>query len=150
MDAYCRSRDILKRKKQVPDPAYAPKDVVRTCLSALQNNDDPQLDHGACVVLEFRSPAGPLSEGGLDPSEYGRFLRSTHPYNALLDFKSAEAIGDPESISGNEFTIRQGVKLKSFEDYTGTSKETLFDFYLSKHNDTWLLDVILHREGSKP
>lgn len=101
-------------------------------------------------MLEFKSPAGPLSEGGLDPSEYGRFLRSTPPYNNLLDFKSAEAAGDPEVIAGNEYTVKQGVKLRSFEDYAGKSAETFFDFYLSRHNDTWLIDVILHREGSKP
>ena len=77
-------------------------------------------------------------------------MRSTHPYNALLDFKSAEAIGDPEVISGNEYTVKQGVKLRSFEDYSGKSEETLFDFYLSKHSDKWLIDVILHREGPKP
>lgn len=130
----------------MPDPSYAPKDVVRTCLSALQNNDDPQFDHGACVVLEFKSPVGPLSEGGLDPSEYGRFLRSTPPYNALIEFKSAEAVGNPEVLAGNEYTVKQCVKLKSFEDFAARSEETFFDFYLSKHKDLWLIDVILHRE----
>jgi hypothetical protein len=43
------NRDICIRKKQIPNEAYAPKDVIRTCLLALQNNDDPQLDHGMII-----------------------------------------------------------------------------------------------------
>lgn len=59
---------ILRRKKQVPTEAYGPKDVIRICLLALQSNDDPQLDHGAAVVMQFKSPNGLLSQGGLDPA----------------------------------------------------------------------------------
>ena len=45
------SRSILKRKGQVPNPELSPRDVIKIILAALQNNDDPQLDHGASVVL---------------------------------------------------------------------------------------------------
>ena len=41
------TRDVLPRRKQIPSPDYSPQDVCRIVLSALQNNDDPQLDHGA-------------------------------------------------------------------------------------------------------
>jgi hypothetical protein len=44
-------RDMLPRKGQIPLPSYGPKDVCKIILAALQNNDDPQLDHGACVAL---------------------------------------------------------------------------------------------------
>jgi hypothetical protein len=71
------NRGILKRKFQVPSQEYAPQQVVLKVLDALQVCDDPQLDHGSCVLLEFRSPQGPLSQGKLDPAEYGRFLRNT-------------------------------------------------------------------------
>ena len=37
------TRDILKRRGQVPLPSYTPQDVCKICLKALQNNDDPQL-----------------------------------------------------------------------------------------------------------
>jgi len=45
------SRSILVRKGQIPSSKYSPRDVVSICLAALQNNDDPQLDHGAAVVM---------------------------------------------------------------------------------------------------
>ena len=45
------SNRILKRKGQVPSPSLGPEDVVKICLSALQFNDDPRLDHGASVVM---------------------------------------------------------------------------------------------------
>ncbi len=38
------SRMSLARKGQVPLLEYSAQDVVRICLAALQNNDDPQLD----------------------------------------------------------------------------------------------------------
>jgi hypothetical protein len=63
--------DTLKRRKQVPDAGYTPQQVVEKCLAALEINDEPQLDHGCCVLLSFKSPTGPLAEGGLDPAEYG-------------------------------------------------------------------------------
>jgi len=45
------SKAILKRKGQYPQPNLEPKDIIRICLAALQHNDDPQLDHGASVVM---------------------------------------------------------------------------------------------------
>lgn len=143
------SREILVRKRQVPMKEYLPKDIIRICLLALQTNDDPQLDHGSSVVLEFKSNGGLLAQGKLDPSEYGRFLRTTEPYNSLIDFKSAELVGQPEKVEGAaEESIRQCVRLKSYEDISRKSQETYFDFYLSKANDLWLVDVILHRDSS--
>lgn len=138
--------NILARKKQIPSKDYGPKDVIRICLQALQSNDDPQLDHGACVVMSFKSPSGMLSEGRLDPAQYGRFLRSTEPYNLLVDFKQAETIGPLESMSEDETRVRQGVLLKSFENFSGEAEQAAFDFYLTKTNEMWLLDVILARE----
>ena len=115
------TREILKRKNQIPDAKYSHVDVCKIVLSALQNNDEPQLDHGACVALydhiflnekinikftfsfetfiiyiqnilrEFKSPTGILASEGLDPAGYGRFLRSTK-YSSLIDFKSFELL----------------------------------------------------------
>ena len=47
------TREVLPRRKQIPSPDYSPQDVCRILLSALQNNDDPQLDHGV-----YYSPVG--------------------------------------------------------------------------------------------
>jgi hypothetical protein len=137
----------LVRKKQVPDKKYSSKDVIRICLAALQNNDDPQLDHGSCVVLAFKSPQGPLAQGNLDPSGYGRFLRTTTPYNVLLDFKSAEVVGDSQELGQN--VIKQAVLLKSYGGYAGGPEDVLFDFYMSRVEDTWLIDVILATESKR-
>lgn len=52
--------DSLKRRKQIPLPEYDPRKVVQICLDALQVNDEPQLDHGCCVLLSFKSPNGPV------------------------------------------------------------------------------------------
>jgi hypothetical protein len=137
MRAWSGSRDSLKRRKQVPDPSYTPADVVQLCLRALQNNDEPQLDHGACVVLEFKSPSGVLAEGGLDPAGYGHFLRTTMPYSILIDFSKAELKGSEVQLK-DSLSVRQEVIVKGLSGDTA-----LFDFYLSKHDNTWLIDAIL-------
>lgn len=138
------TRDILKRRLQTPAPEYSAQDVVLKCLKALKNNDDPQLDHGSCVVLEFSSPQGTIKSSGLDPAEYGLFLRESYP--ALLDFKEAELIGKPIELLGAEEQVMQHVKVSGWTSGGLGSKpgETFFDFYLTKssHN-LWLIDVIL-------
>ena len=85
------TRDILKRKGQVPRPEYSPQDVCRIVLDSLSTNDDPQLDHGACVTLEFKSPVGALADANLSPSTFGEFLR--REYSNLVDFKEAKLLG---------------------------------------------------------
>lgn len=137
------TRDILKRKGQIPLASLGPRDIIKICLAALQHNDDPQLDHGGAVVLEFKSPNGVIAESGLDPAGYGRFLRST-AYSALLDFSSVELLGDLEEIAGGD-SVRQSVKIKQF-DSPGKFFEHTFDFYLSKVNGLWLLDSILKKK----
>ncbi len=136
------TRDILTRRKQVPSSEYNAIDVVKICVEALKCNDDPQLDHGACVVLEFKSPNGPLSDQSLDPAAYGYFLRSSE-YQALLDFKDYEIFGDSIPIR-DSLSIKQPVKIIGWT--TGSNPgEKIFDFYLTKVNDKWLIDVILLR-----
>ena len=135
------SREMLGRRKQIPASEYTIQDVVKKCLAALQNNDEPQLDHGACVTLEFKNPSGPLAEGDLDPAAYGRFLRSTE-YNVLLDFKKAEIIGEPEQLN-DSLSYKQRVKVTGWQNDITKKSDSLFDFYLTKVSDKWLLDVIL-------
>ena len=135
------TREVLPRRKQIPSPDYTPQDVCRIVLSALQNNDDPQLDHGACVVLEFKSPTGPLAEGGLDPAGYGRFIRDSD-YNALIDFKSADMIGEPVSL-GDSLSVRQSVKITDWQSSDTSRGDKVFDFYLTNCSGQWLIDVIL-------
>ena len=136
------TKDILTRRKQVPSSEYNVIDVVKICVEALKCNDDPQLDHGACVVLEFKSPNGPLSDQSLDPAAYGYFLRSSE-YQALLDFKDYEIFGDAIPIR-DSLSIKQPVKIIGWT--TGSNPgEKIFDFYLTKVNDKWLIDVILLR-----
>ena len=135
-------KDMLVRKGQVPDEKYTPKDVVKIILAALQDNDSPQLDHGACVVLEFRSNNGPLNDPNLDPSKYGQFLRSTE-YNSLIDFKSAQFIGDPIELV-DTLSVKQSVNIVGWQ--SKGEKNNIFDFYLSKVDKKWLIDVILRKE----
>jgi hypothetical protein len=135
------TRIALPRKGQVPLPEYSAQDVVRICLSALQNNDDPQLDHGACVSLEFKSPMGPLSEGGLDPAAYGRFIRGSE-YSSLIDFKSYELVGEIEQLS-DSLSVRQKVRITDWQSSANSKGITFFDFYLTQVSGCWLLDIIL-------
>jgi hypothetical protein len=109
------TRDILRRRQQVPLPEYSPAEVCRTILAALQDNDLPQLDNGAAVVLEFKSPTGLLAEGNLDPAAYGRFLRGTDEYSSLIDFKSAELVGETQKVGGDSLSVRQVSMLKVVE-----------------------------------
>ena len=133
-------RDILKRRRQVPDPSYSPQQVVSKCLEALQVNDDPQLDHGCCVLLEFKSPEGPLAEGKLDPAEYARFLRTTK-YAPLLDHSQSELLGDPQQLQ-DSLSVKQRVKVKAWAAENAL-ETAYFDFYLSRLDETWLIDVVL-------
>mmetsp|Transcript_2396 Transcript_2396/g.4247 ORF Transcript_2396/g.4247 Transcript_2396/m.4247 type:complete len:210 (-) Transcript_2396:12-641(-) len=138
------TRDILPRKKQIPSKEYSATSVVRKILDALQINDDPQLDHGCCVLLEFKSPSGPLAKTDLDPAAYGRFLRNTE-YGLLIDHTVSTLVGEPEELS-DSLSIRQKVTIKGYgSDDMGPRelKELDFDFYLTNVESTWLLDVIL-------
>mmetsp|Transcript_5513 Transcript_5513/g.5693 ORF Transcript_5513/g.5693 Transcript_5513/m.5693 type:complete len:214 (-) Transcript_5513:34-675(-) len=137
------STNMLERRGQIPKEEYGPKDVIRICLSALQHNDDPQLDHGACVVLAFKSPTGVLSQNNLDPAAYGRFLRSTE-YIRLTDFSSVDLIGDMEVNSEDNDSVRQTVRVCGWKT-NGVIPCTDFDFYLSKAENLWLMDAILKR-----
>eukprot|EP01036_Dinobryon_divergens_P029231 gene29231-38299_t len=138
------STESLKRRKQVPSSEYDPQTVVRKCLQALQANDDPQLDHGCCVLLSFKSPFGMLTQGGLDPTGLGRFLRTTN-YEILLDNADFDLLGDPFPSPENSLSIRQTVQVKGWErtGRGGDAERRNFDFYLTKYNDTWLVDVVL-------
>ena len=128
----------MARRGQVPTPDMTPRDVCKVCLTALQNNDDPQLDHGAAVVLQFASPSGLLAEGGLDPAQYGRFLRDSE-YSALIDFKTAEFVGEPQEV-GDSLVAKQTVKVVGWDGQA----PRLFDFMLSQvSGEQWLLDIIL-------
>ena len=129
------STDTLQRRGQVPEIRYSPSDVCKIILSALQSNDDPQLDHGACVVLEFATPNGPLKTSGLDPSEYGHFLREE--YSELIDFKEAIFLGEPEEM-GDSLQVKQNIQVIQFGD---TFAE--YSIYLSLYNEKWHVDVIL-------
>lgn len=136
--------DILGRRGQVPKTEYSIKDVVNIVVTALGCNDDPQLDHGACTALSFRSPGGPLADASLDPASYGSFLRSNE-YCALLDYKSYELAGDPIELK-DSLSVKQQVNINGW--VTGNSPGAkIFDVYLTKVSDQWLLDVILLRKG---
>jgi len=130
--------DILERRKQLPSVDQSPTDVVRIVLAALKINDDPQMDHGACVLLEFSNPKGILREGKLDPGELGSFLREK--YSVLIDFKRAELVGDPSETE--PFSVTQRVKILDWD--TNNTAGTNFDFFLSRvPGKSWLIDVIV-------
>lgn len=128
---------ILKRKGQVPLETHTPADIIRICLDALKLNDEPQLDHGCCVVMEFRSPTGPLSQLK-NPAEFGNFLRSDESYSSLVDFHVSNMVGALDVVNTN--SAKQTVEIIGWGQQP---KKTKFDFYLSKHASNWLLDVIL-------
>jgi len=132
--------EILKRRKQIPSSEYDPETVVNKCMQALQANDDPQLDHGCCVLLAFKSPFGLLTQGGLDPGGYGRFLRSTN-YNILIENADFKLVGD-KIFSKDSLSVRQRVQVNGW-NIDGNVNKSLFDFYLSKHDGMWLVDVVL-------
>lgn len=138
------TRIALARRGQIPLPEYSAQDVVRICLAALQNNDDPQLDHGACVSLEFKSPMGPLAEGNLDPAAYGRFIRGSN-YVSLIDFKTSELVGELEPLS-DSLSVRQHVRITDWQSSPDSRGVSNFDFYLSQVRGSWLLDIILIRK----
>lgn len=138
------TRIALARRGQIPLPEYSAQDVVRICLAALQNNDDPQLDHGTCVSLEFKSPMGPLAEGNLDPAAYGRFIRGSD-YVSLIDFKTSELVGELEPLT-DSLSVRQQVRITDWQSSPDSRGVTNFDFYLSQVRGYWLLDIILLRQ----
>lgn len=125
---------MLQRRGEVPDSKYSPIDVIRVVLKALQTNDYPQLDHGACVVLEFRSPNGPLAVFS-NPAELGAYLRKS--FDKLVDFKEARLVGELQSTGDS---VQQSVEVQSWESPT-----EFYTFYLTKTDNTWLVDAILKK-----
>ena len=150
------SKSMLKRRGELPDPNYKPLDVLRVCLKALESNDYPQLDHGACVVLEFRAPNSPLAVFS-NPAHFGSYLRNSE-YKSILDFKDAKPIGTPiilkEELS-QPTSIKQYVEITTFPDYNSIKNvfpadsngripdnKVNFTFFMSFHEDLWLIDAI--------
>lgn len=138
------TRTILKRKKQIPDATYSPQKVVRICMDALGVNDDPQLDHGCCVLLEFKTPDGPLAKNNFDPASYARFIRSSE-YSILIDYGSYELLGDPKPIRNGK-SMMQKVSVVGFRDGSNPVARRNFDFYLTQIDDKWLIDVVVLSE----
>lgn len=132
--------EILERRNQVPKKSYTPIEVTKICLQALQNNDDPQLDHGACVVLAFKSPNGLLASSSLDPAGYARFIRNE--YSGLIDFYKADVIGQPIELK-DSLSVKQRVEITGYNVGNTRSVPQQFDFYLTKVDEYWLVDVIL-------
>lgn len=139
------TRQILKRKKQIPDPSYSPIQVINLCMNALSINDDPQLDHGCCVLLEFASPNGPLREKNLDPAAYARFLRSSD-YSLLIDHNRYELNGDLKTIRNGNSVI-QAVDVFGYRDESGNIPSNTFDFFLSQVEGKWFVDVVVLRNS---
>jgi hypothetical protein len=137
------TRTILPRKKQVPLPTYSPRDVVTKCLDALQVNDDPQLDHGCCVLLEFRSPAGALATAGSDPIAFRQILSQTNR-GCLIDHSYSTYIGSMEGEDSAGMTAQQRVEVRHEGELSAEGPTTQqFEFQLSKWGDLWLIDDIL-------
>ena len=155
------TKSMLQRRGELPDPKYKPIDVIRVCLKALESNDYPQLDHGACVVLEFRAPDSPL-QVFTNPAEFGTYLRG-NDYKCILDFKVARPIGEAVILkqeAGETVSIKQKVEITNFPDYNtvkavfpdstdGSSApqrvqdvKVNFNFFLSLHGDVWLIDAL--------
>ena len=134
----------MKRKGQVPRPEYSPQDVCRIVLDSLSTNDDPQLDHGACVTLEFKSPVGALADANLSPSTFGEFLR--REYSNLVDFKEAKLLGGASELGSSSISLKQDVRVFPFGP---DAQPEDFSFYLSYVGDLWLIDVILRKGVSR-
>lgn len=130
------TKSMLERRGEIPDPKYSPIDVIRVVLKALQTNDYPQLDHGACVVLEFKSSTGPLAIFS-NPAELGAYLRKN--YENLVDFKEAKLVGDLQIVSST--LQQQSVEVVLWE----TASTEYYTFYLTLENDTWLVSAILKK-----
>ena len=126
----------LERRGELPDPKYSPIDVIRIVLKALQTNDYPQLDHGACVVLEFKSPAGPLAIFS-NPAELGAYLRKS--YENLVDFKEAKLVGESKVVGS---IMQQSVEVIPWESSIPSESYT---FYLTQVENTWLVDAIIKK-----
>ena len=151
------SKSMLKRRGEMPDPTYKPIDVLRVCLKALESNDYPQLDHGACVVLEFKAPNSPLAVF-LNPAHFGSYLRNSE-YKSILDFKNAKPSGNLiilKEEQGQPISIKQDVEITTFPDYNSIKSvfpadsnaaripdhKVIFSFFMSLHDDLWLIDAI--------
>ena len=63
-------------------------------------------------------------------------------YESLIDFCSAELHGKTEQIQ-DSLSIRQQVKVKSWDE--SDDKYSFYDFYLTKCDDLWLVDVVLKK-----
>ncbi len=146
-------RHLLPFLGQLPDPAYTPQRVVQICLGALQRNDDPQLDHGCCVLLEFMSPDGAIAACGLDPRGYGAYVRNSEDFSVLLDNRQTALCETPTSlVAGAICSVeslgrevhQQRVRVLPWESPADSPPADWahFVFGMSRHNGTWLVDDI--------
>ena len=115
-----------------PKPELTPRQVVRTVLDALKDNDKPHQDAGIETAFAFASPANKEATGPL-----GRFARMVKgpSYRTMIGYKSAEY--GPLTVQGDR--ALQRVKL------IGAAGESVeYGFGLSKDpkTDCWMTDAV--------
>ena len=137
------TKTMLERRGETPSPNHNAIDVIRILLKALKSNDYPQLDHGACVLLEFKSPTGPLAVFS-NPAELGSYFRKNYPN--LVDFKEAKLSGNLIDIKPTGTSegvtiesVKQLVEIYTYDDIKGEN----YDLFLSKIDGLWLVDAIV-------
>jgi Domain of unknown function (DUF4864) len=130
-------------KPLVPDPKYAPQDVVKIQLQALEHNDQPAADNGIAVAFRFASPSNQKMTGPLD-----RFIKmvKTPTYAPLVNFKSFE-VGD---IHHDDSAAQQLVHVTSSD-----GQDAFYVFILHKQTDgqfqnCWMTDGVVRVEPSAP
>ena len=137
---------ILKRRNQLPSTEYNAGEALRVVLNALQSNDDPQLDHGALVLIKFSCGRMANVAKEMSPSTLGKMIREKFP--ELIDYRRAnfkDAI-----VDATESKVCQNVEITSWSALTlpaDTAENASYDFFLEKESgsDCWKIDAIVRK-----
>jgi len=131
---------------QWPQPELSPNEVIMMVFDALQQNDDPQLDHGCLVLLEMASEGFDARRRGLNPAQFGRVLRQDPRHEQLVGFVRPMFIGEQQQVSPT--CVRQTVRLtghfRDADQFVDPTEERDYVVQLSQQPDDrcWRIDSI--------
>jgi len=146
-----------------PHPELKPSETIEAALRALRALDDPELSHGAAVLMRFCAPLSrnerwgcgfasnsrngnvwkELLRGSLNPVMLARRLRSSPEFSALLDWKSLELTDDLSVTSPRS----QLLGLDSTVSYVNAAllfgdgfEPCIIQFTMRKISGVWLIE----------
>ncbi len=122
--------------QELPHPALSPQEVVRINFLALQENDQPEIDHGVEIAWNFASPTNKENTG---PIERFNIMVHNEDFSPLINCKTFEIRSHYQEKTEAEFLVL-------IEDHAGDVYSYMVSLSLQKYppyDDCWMIDAVI-------